>query len=89
MSSYEHISNLLDVVTFLLKKMDQKEAIEFDFTLIVNNIKTHSDIIENIKKGFFEEVEETNQIENLLNVLSFLLSIVIGQQSKIGSVSII
>ena len=86
MGSYQHVSNLLDVVTFLLKKMDQTEAHDFDFTLIVNNLKTHSDIIEKVKKGCIEEVEETDQIENLFHVISFLLSAGIDQQSKINLV---
>ena len=59
MGTYQHVSNLLDVITFLLVRMDQEEASCFDIRLIINNIKTHSDIIENAKRGEFQELNET------------------------------
>ena len=82
MGSYQHVSNLLDVITFLLVRMDQEEANGFDIRLIINNIKTHSDIIENAKRGEFQELNETNEVENLFNVISFLMRASFNSQNK-------
>merc|ERR1712126_595695 len=50
--------------------------------LIINNIKTHSDIIENAKKGDIQEIQENNEIENLFQVICFLLKASTNSLSK-------